>query len=858
MIHTLYLMSGAFYNYHMYHGNRTRFVAAARAERARRQATAESEVFDSLLRTTMHDNVLTRMSQNENVYDTTLSATVLFSDLAGFTEWSSDKSAVEVVTMLNTLVFSFDALAMAHPGVEKVKTIGDAYWAMSGLPLRVGNHASALCRFAVAMQGAIRACNSDHREWGGINMRVGVHSGPASAAVLGTQRLSYEPFGLTCTLAEEAEKACAPGRVAVTQTTLNFLKLEADRQTMDLDYDVTADPYFGSSNDVESQAQHLITLDPSQEKIYLLPALKRLSEQPATRRTKDVFADSLSDVLSVLSQATEHRSLAAVSVDGGMRQRLIDERMAFIMKRAKEHAASLREQSRDANADMSGSGMLDGGGGNFEASLESAPRLDLSLITVDADTGPYSRATQFPFLYWFADSVAEQGYLDFIQTMTHSLRLGLRVLSCATSLGLLSCLLVERGAEAPPAGASCFALAALVSLTNAGAIQFRLPNVVDLVLPYVWLLVLFVGMLLSGNSMVGNDTTYLSMFAIYTSLSTPAWSPLMRGSLFCLFGVSSVAKIIILNVGSTQRNGLQMFTGIPVTLLLSASLDVFSRRSFVEQRLADALAERKEEAKRAQATMLESIVPRHTIPLLREWLRQDFDPSKSIVKEFPLVAVCFLKLVRHKPCEFPHPFPLPSHPDVSLGQRENFGWLIDGHKRLDTLLDQCTTVDKIKTIGPIALLAGPFYDDGATLPEGVEHATNVAKAMTEMMMVARRAADAGLAVVGGVHVGPVVGAVLGTQRLCFDIFGDTVNTASRVYSNLPRNLGTGAGLRELQVGFTEPAVRTLGCLSESGPATSSTCPEHARVTFAPHPILVHAKGKGEIGVHLVEAVTLPW
>jgi len=138
-----------------------------------RTATAELEEVDTILRATLPESVLDRLSANEPVFDVSHSATVLFSDLAGFTAWSSVREAEDVVTMLNTLVSAFDGLASASPAIEKVKTIGDAYWAVAGMPVPVPLHASAMCRFGLLMQSAAQDAAESSDAWSGIKMRIG-------------------------------------------------------------------------------------------------------------------------------------------------------------------------------------------------------------------------------------------------------------------------------------------------------------------------------------------------------------------------------------------------------------------------------------------------------------------------------------------------------------------------------------------------------------------------------------------------------------------------------------------------------------------------------------------------------------
>ena len=163
--------------------------AIAVASQTKRAKQLEAEL-DTLLCATVPASALVRLSYGEEVADYVSEATVLFSDLVSFTAWSSTRDPHQVVSMLNALCVEFDAEAEAR-GIEKVKTIGDAYWAVCGLPDYTDDHAEKMCDFGNKMLDIVDRENRSHPQWDGIQIRIGINSGPLYGGILGTKQLSY-------------------------------------------------------------------------------------------------------------------------------------------------------------------------------------------------------------------------------------------------------------------------------------------------------------------------------------------------------------------------------------------------------------------------------------------------------------------------------------------------------------------------------------------------------------------------------------------------------------------------------------------------------------------------------------------
>jgi adenylate cyclase len=137
---------------------------------------------------------------------------VLFADISGFVALARRLGAVAVVQLLNRIVREFDSLAAVH-GVEKIKTIGDAYTAVAGLPEAVPDHTERLIRLGLDMLAVVKRL----REETGLELqiRIGIASGPVMAGVIGTRKFTYDVWGDAVNLAARLESLSAPGRILI-------------------------------------------------------------------------------------------------------------------------------------------------------------------------------------------------------------------------------------------------------------------------------------------------------------------------------------------------------------------------------------------------------------------------------------------------------------------------------------------------------------------------------------------------------------------------------------------------------------------------------------------------------------------
>ncbi len=146
---------------------------------------------------------------------------ILFSDIVGFTPLSARLSPIDLVKLLNDMFSKFDKLAEKYQ-LEKIKTIGDAYMVAAGLPLRRENHAQAIAEMALDMQDSIHQFCRDNREE--FQIRIGIHSGPVVAGVIGKKKFIYDLWGDTVNVASRMESSGTPGRIQISSDTYELLK----------------------------------------------------------------------------------------------------------------------------------------------------------------------------------------------------------------------------------------------------------------------------------------------------------------------------------------------------------------------------------------------------------------------------------------------------------------------------------------------------------------------------------------------------------------------------------------------------------------------------------------------------------
>ena len=182
----------------------------------------QQEQSERLLLNILPEEIANRLKRGDStIADTFADVTVLFADIVGFTQLSARVSPTELVALLNDIFSAFDNLAERH-GLEKIKTIGDAYMVVGGLPITRPDHAEAIAEMALDMQDAIQEFSKTQNQY--LSIRIGINTGPVVAGVIGIKKFIYDLWGDTVNTASRMESHGLPGSIHVTATTYQQLQ----------------------------------------------------------------------------------------------------------------------------------------------------------------------------------------------------------------------------------------------------------------------------------------------------------------------------------------------------------------------------------------------------------------------------------------------------------------------------------------------------------------------------------------------------------------------------------------------------------------------------------------------------------
>jgi class 3 adenylate cyclase len=183
---------------------------------------AERDRSEALLRNILPEPIVQRLNAGElTIADSFSDVSILFADLVNFTAAAARMTPERLVGKLNRIFTGFDKLAMQF-GVEKIKTIGDAYMAVAGLPEPRPDHAEAVAHFAVGMLDVIAEENATDSATP-FELRVGIHTGPVVAGVIGRHKFIYDVWGDTVNIASRLESTGLPGRIHISEVTQRSL-----------------------------------------------------------------------------------------------------------------------------------------------------------------------------------------------------------------------------------------------------------------------------------------------------------------------------------------------------------------------------------------------------------------------------------------------------------------------------------------------------------------------------------------------------------------------------------------------------------------------------------------------------------
>lgn len=168
---------------------------------------------EALLRSILPLPIIEKLNTDQHyIAENYTNVAVFFADIAEFTKFCKPLKATEVVQHLNSVFIIFDRIAAKY-GIEKIKTIGDSYMAVCGAPLVVEDPEIQLSKFALEVRDTFQA-----KFQGSLNIRIGIHSGPAVAGIIGEQKFSYDLWGDTVNIASRLETHGEVGKIHVSES----------------------------------------------------------------------------------------------------------------------------------------------------------------------------------------------------------------------------------------------------------------------------------------------------------------------------------------------------------------------------------------------------------------------------------------------------------------------------------------------------------------------------------------------------------------------------------------------------------------------------------------------------------------
>ena len=197
--------------------NRKIFIQNTLIKQQQEALVKEQDKSERLILNILPKEIAERLKNKEEIIAESFeSASVLFADIVSFTTMSSKLKAEEVVSLLNEIFLLFDVLIERH-GCEKIKTIGDAYMAVAGVPVRDEDHAHKIAALGINMLHEVSNFNNTRDVK--ISIRIGINSGPVVAGVIGRKKFLYDLWGDTVNTASRMESYGVPDKIQITEST---------------------------------------------------------------------------------------------------------------------------------------------------------------------------------------------------------------------------------------------------------------------------------------------------------------------------------------------------------------------------------------------------------------------------------------------------------------------------------------------------------------------------------------------------------------------------------------------------------------------------------------------------------------
>ena len=787
--------------------SRGRFKENAKLEDGIRRAEVSKQEVNSLVLAMISEAVLHRLVTGGVVADSQ-DATVVFSDVVGFTSWSSHTTPLRVVRMLCDMYRRFDARLDEHH-VEKVTTVGDAYWAACGIPTPNTHHARNATLFALDM---VKCVPNLKKRFGISGIRVGVATGLVQGGVIGREEVSYQLFGEVNEHAERLEQLAPLNGVLGSDMTAACVGAENDvvrfvRATSGAAAAVNAFVAFSWNDaDGEMAAGGLLPISP-----MTAPPSSRAS---FTHRTSARTSNSAGAQHNDAAAMVERRSVLRVG-----QQVAID----FM---------ELREQL----------GVTSMFGTFVDPVVHSA-------FTSMRKDEFVTKATACA-ICWFVWDVTSLCYAASSLTGTGHASSSWATATAATAAGLAIC-------------AAVLSLMAHRAPCVVHAVHFFLQ-----VNAYFWILVYG-----PDDFVYCGDARYMMSFMsfMHAAIGFPYGVPELGLTVVALLGGVLPGNIAVYARHRTVFTTIalsQFLTVATTSLLSSVALARMQRSQCVGRFIATAAAATVDAEVRTITSLLGRAMPSFVLPELTNWLTNG--RKGLIAHQFANVAVMFLRATPRQQ-KAPAMHACVPGSDCVTEVRGVLEGLTAAADAIASLVEHDALVYRVKVLGDVHLLAAGL---DATQHVALNHAT-VSLVQIAWKLQADTQDDTpdegsrhAVAMVAGIHCGPAAGGVLGDERLIYDVFGDTVNTAARVMTT---STSTGVYLSTPAYEATfptcsAPASASSGQLEDPRVGQSVDKRAYATTSLDMHATVVvavalpgevrHAKGKGTVEVFKVAHVLL--
>eukprot|EP01012_Entosiphon_sulcatum_P031577 TRINITY_DN4002_c0_g1_i1.p1 TRINITY_DN4002_c0_g1~~TRINITY_DN4002_c0_g1_i1.p1 ORF type:complete len:1193 (+),score=169.51 TRINITY_DN4002_c0_g1_i1:51-3629(+) len=909
-------------------------------EDKRKESAESAERIGRLIAALLPASVAQRLQNGSPVADAFPHATVLFTDVVGFTQWSAaeGRRAGDVVRMLNAMFSQFDALALQF-GAEKIKTIGDAYWCVCGLNIEGSGPkpdiaAQSAVELGINMIDALKTpdlkVNKSDNPKGkepasnplaDVQIRVGIHSGPVVAAIVGRLKPSYDVFGLTTQLANKMESTGTPGRVHISLSTHELVRqvyrcVPAPHVGVDGLGEMPTFLVIGPANGADGPHSPVGAMASVHTMTPMLPNAvdwSTVDREPSGPLQSTMSKKHFSANVYLASSRSSSMSSSVAQHNPAVQRRrvLATERWGLLAALASTEDSNYEfEAGPGAPGDQMPEGVLD-------------------------NVAVVSKSRRWFFLN--QESAAEKRYQRWRGKATLPMRNSALALAFCLETALVVVMLILNSNSIKHAGGICGVICtALVGVMwlygrvslrmynfrNRSAVPGQDPGIglvpspavvvspgdeenrfelsspsnifrhesshpfsrlgIAILLHFALFVVVATVPLydelapqeiaelepaVKVNFMFWQHIAMVTVLGIMPHLPLPCKAVALTAATVCAIIVRSVA-FLGKPVPSIQGYVFDVLAAWFVVLLAGLCTDHTLRLQHDSQARTKAEYLKLDVDSQLHQDFLRLLYPVSVIPRIAA---AQGATTANVIDECPFAAVMFAKLHGLDGIR------------LQRSPREMLALLNRLYTEFDTTLSSSSqNLEKIKNIGTTYMVvagidqgASPSLEKYAEIEQSQICSELAHFAVRIFSIVQRfsksRTLDHPLSISIGIHAGPVVGAVIGSEnKAIYDVFGDTVNTASRVMSTAPANavcvseafatsLCEGKAARTSTPGASPGGVRTWlatprklsSPISFPNPAAPTALPEF-RLTG---PYMVEAKGKGTLATfHLESAV----